>query len=272
MNSEWREIIGRELDREAERIMDEVNSDPTLREVQAPEGMYDEVMKQIQEYERQKSYEQLSEEDLKCLMVGKAYMKRRKVYRHVILAAAVVALFSLGTVSLGEKDGIFGFVTRWFSDDEQVVINSEEVEQILFVDENELFEEVEKVYGFIPVRLGYLPENTELFEATMDEVLQCVNMIYGLEEKASLTYIIRPNYRESSFGMVMEDEKKEEYKIMVNDTEVVLTRYAIDEMEENQWSVYFVYEDVIYMLRIFEMEQEEVEKIVMNLDFPTKGD
>ena len=128
MNSEWREIIDREMDREAERIMDEVNSDPTLRDVQAPEGMYDEVMKQIQEYERQKSYEQLSEEDLKYLMVGKAYMKRKKVYRHVVLVAAVVALFALGTVSLGEKEGIFGFMTRWLSSDEQVVVNSEEVE------------------------------------------------------------------------------------------------------------------------------------------------
>ena len=97
-------------------------------------------------------------------------------------------------------------------------------------------------------------------------------MIYGTDDEASLIYIVRPNYREASFGTVVEDEKEEEYKMTINDTEVVVVKYAVAETGENQWSIHFMYEDVIYMLRIFEMDQEVVEKIVVHLDFPKKGD
>ena len=68
--------------------------------------------------------------------------------------------------------------------------------------------------------------------------------------------------------VIIEDEKKEEYKMLVNNTEVVLTKYVVAETGKNQWSVHYMYENAIYMLRIFGMEQEKVERIVTSLDFP----
>ena len=58
MNSEWKEIIEQEMEREAELMMEEVNSDPVLKDVQAPPDLYDKINRQKCEYEKQKVYNQ----------------------------------------------------------------------------------------------------------------------------------------------------------------------------------------------------------------------
>lgn len=267
MNSEWKDVIAQEMEREAELIMEEVNSDPAIRDVEAPPGMYDEIIKKIREYEKQKVYEQLSEEDRKYLRVGKAYMKRRRLNRYIVLVAAVVALFAMGTVSIGEDKTFFDFISRWFASGEQVIVNSDEAEPISYVDENELYEDIEKAYGFVPVKLGYLPEDTEFYEATLNKGIQTINVIYETREETSLIYIIRPNYRDASFGTVIEDEKVREYQMTVDNVDVTITEYCITESGASKWSVHFVYEDITYMIRSSKMEQEEVEKIVTNFMF-----
>lgn len=267
MHSEWKEIIEREMEREAERIMEEVNSDPALKDVKAPPDMYDELMEKIREYEKQKVYNQLSEEDREYLRVGKAYMKRRRLNRYIVLVAAIVFVVVFGTVSIGENKGIFSFISRLFSSDEQVIINSDEAEPISYVDENELYEDIEKEYGFVPVKLGYLPEDTVFYEATFSKAIQSINIIYEMSDETSLIYVIRPNYRKASFGTVVEDKKVQEYHITVNNVDVMVTEYVVQETGDSQWSVHFVHEDITYMIRSSKMEQEVVERIVMNLMF-----
>ena len=268
MNSEWKEIINEAMEREAEAIMEEVNSDPALKDVQAPPGMYEELMKMIQEREREKVYEQLSEEDRECLEIGKAYKKRRKLNRYIVLVAAVVFVLAFGSVSIGENKNIFRLISKMLSDGERTTVDTEETDNVLYVDEEELFEDVEKVYGFIPARLGYLPENTLFYEAAFYREIQSINVIYETNDDSSLIYIIRPNYREASFGTVVEDEKIQEYITKVNDVEILVTEYRIEETQTQKWTVSFVYEDVTYMLRVSGMDKENVDRIVMNLLFP----
>lgn len=268
MNSEWKELITQAMEREAEEIMEEVNSDPAMKDVKAPEGMHEELMQMIHEYEKQKVYAQLSEEDREYLQIGKSYMKRRRLNRYIILVAAVVFVLAFGTVSIGENKSLFDFVARVFSGGEQEIVDSDEVEPILYLHEDEVYEKFEEVYDVIPVKLGYLPENTKFYEATFNQGIQCVNMIYEMDDKTSLTYIIRPNFREASFGTVIEDEKVQEYQMVVNDIEVKMTEYIVAETGDNQWSIHFTYEDITYMIRVTKMKQEEAEKIVMNLNFP----
>ena len=135
MFDDWKNMLEEEMEREADLIMEEVNSDPSLRDVQAPPGMYEELMEKINEYERQMAYERLSDEDKEYMRLGKEYAKRRKNNQIVVLAVAVVAAFMVGTVSIGENQSIFGFMSRLFGDGEQVVVDSDEIEPILYVDE-----------------------------------------------------------------------------------------------------------------------------------------
>ncbi|MBP3462735.1 MAG: hypothetical protein J6J72_03965, partial [Tyzzerella sp.] len=73
MHNEWKEIIEAEMEREAERIMEEVNSDPSLKDVKAPADLRDALFQQIQEYEKQKIYDQLTDEDRELIQLGKCY-------------------------------------------------------------------------------------------------------------------------------------------------------------------------------------------------------
>ena len=267
MFDDWKNMLEEEMEREADLIMEEVNSDPSLRDVQAPPGMYEELMEQINEYERQRAYERLSEEDKEYMRLGKEYAKRRKNNQILILAVAVVATFMLGTVSIGENQSIFEFISRLFGDGEQVIVNSDDIEPILYVDENELYEDIEKEYGFAPVKLGYLPDEAVFYEATFSKDIQTINIIYETSDKTSLIYVIRPNYRDASFGTVVEDEKIQEYQMIVRDVNVVVTEYRIVESGERKWTIHFEYEDATYMVRILGMKLDEVERIVMNLVF-----
>ena len=75
MRDEWREIIAAAIEREADEILDEVNSDPSLKDVQAPEEIHDKLFEQIREYEKQKIYDQLTEEDRELIQLGKVSSK-----------------------------------------------------------------------------------------------------------------------------------------------------------------------------------------------------
>ena len=117
------------------------------------------------------------------------------------------------------------------------------------------------------MKLGYLPSETVFYEAMFIPEMLGVNMIYEIEGETSFKYIIRPNYREASFGIIFEDEKIQEYTIVVCDTDILITEYNIVETGKNRWRVSFEYQEVQYLLSITNMEQREVEKIVNNLGF-----
>lgn len=267
MRDEWKEIIEREMMEEAERIMEEVNADPLLRDVKAPEELHDKLFAEIREYEKQRMFEQMTEEDKELIRLGKVYKRRRKWSRYLVLVAAVLVVLGVGTVCIGEDENIFSFMSRIFDGEEELVVDSENVEPIMYIEEDEAFNKIEKTYGFRPVKLEYLPDNTIFSEAVFSTDMQYVNLIYEINDETSIIYMIRPNYREASLGTVIEDEKIQEYQMIVNGVEVAITEYSIEEANENRWSIRFEYQDVQYLLRMTNLEQQEVEKIINNLRF-----
>lgn len=267
MRDDWKKIIEKEMMEDAERIMEEVNSDPSLKDVIAPEEIHEKLFAQIHEYQKQKIFEQLSEEDKELIRLGKMYKKRRKWTKYLILVAAVLVVLGVGTVCIGEGEKIFQVISEMLRGKERTTVDVGETEIITYLDEYEAYEKIEEKYGFSPVKLEYLPDNTSFYEAVFSEDIQSVNMIYVLEDGASIKYIIRPNYRESSFGTIIEDEKTQEYQMIVNNIEITVVEYNIVEKEENKWSVSFVYQDVQYLLRINNMKQKEIEKIISSLGF-----
>lgn len=267
MRDDWKKIIEKEMMKDAERIMEEVNADPTLKDVKAPEEIHDKLFAQIHEYEKQRVHEQLSEEDRELIRLGKVYKKQRKWTKYLILVAAMLVVLGVGTVCIGEGGNVFGFMSRLFSGGEQTVVDSEDIEPIQYLAEDEAYEKIEEEYGFSPVRLEYLPDNTGFYEAVFSDDMQNVNMVYELENGTSIKYIIRPNYRESSLGIIIEDEKTQEYTCVVNDIEILLTEYNVVETKTNRWTALFVYQEAQYLLITTDMEQEEMEMIVNNLGF-----
>ena len=92
-------------------------------------------------------------------------------------------------------------------------------------------------------------------------------MLYGEKEDVKISYIIRPNYRESSWGKDIEDELLEESEIMVNDIEISLKKYRVTENME-RWLVGFEYQNTSYSIMLMDLNEKEVENIINGLYFP----
>ena len=266
-DEDWKEFIKKEMGKSIDDIMAEIEADPKMKDVKPPEGMYEELMEKIHEHERQTIYEQLSDEDKELIQLGKVYKKKRRFDRLVVALAAVIVGLWLGTVCIGENDNVFKTISTLFTRQDRTVVNSEDTEHITHVKEEEVYEKIESTYGFKPIKLEYLPDNAIFCEAVFSSDIQGVNMIYEMENDTSIIYVIRPNYRTSSFGTIIEDEKIQEYTIVLHDVEIKLTEYVIENSDSNRWSVIFEYQDVQYLLRITNIEQEEVERIVNSLKF-----
>lgn len=267
MYDDWKELIAMEMQRDLGDVMNEIESDPTMKNIVAPEEMYDNVMAMIDEHEKQKIYQQLSDEDKELIQLGKAYKKRRRFDKFVIALVAAIVGLGIGTVCIGEDKNIFTVISTLFTGQERTEINSDDVEPTIFLEEYEAYEKIEEEYGCRAVKLEYLPSETAFHEAIFDEDLQGINVFYMIDNKVNIVYIIRPNCRASSLGTVITDEKVQEYSMVVNDVEITITEYNIVESGENRWAVRYEYQNVQYLLRITDMEQVEVEKIVKDLCF-----
>lgn len=267
MNDEWKEIIAAEMEREADEIMAEVNSDPAMKDVQAPPELREEVYKKIQELEKQKIYSQLTEEDQELIRLGKYVKKQRKYGRYAFAAMAVVAFLTMGNVSVGAGKRLSRVITKMFAGREQTVSDSGKTDSNIYDEEGAIREKIEEVFGFVPVKLIYLPDKTIFGEGVIGKDIQGANLIYEMKNGSSIIYIIRPNYRESSIGIDIEDKQIQEFHINVNGVDVVVAEYLIEESSTQKWTAQFIYEDVLYLLRVTDIDKMEMEKIVKNLHF-----
>ena len=260
------EEIKRELE-EADRIMEMVNADPELRDLKPPEDMLEKILESAREIWEQEEIENLSEGNKELIRLGKLYQKRKRYSRYALVGAALLVALGLGSVSMGESKGLFSMVTRYFSGGDRVVVNSEGTEPVMVYHENEAYEEIEREFDFKPVRLEYIPNTYTFQEATIGQELQVISVIYGTGDTANIIYDIKPNFRESSFGITMDDKKIRAYQIEVNNVDVFMSEYEVRESGEHRWTAQFEYQNIQYWIKMMGMEQKEVEKIIRDLRF-----
>ena len=146
MRDDWKKIIEKEMMEDAERIMEEVNSDPSLKDVIAPEEIHEKLFAQIHEYQKQKIFEQLSEEDKELIRLGKMYKKRRKWTKYLILVAAVLVVLGVGTVCIGEGEKIFQVISEMLRGKERTPVDVGETDLVeeAVKDSTDLVEEMIK--------------------------------------------------------------------------------------------------------------------------------
>ena len=252
---------------ETERFLEAIDEELEMENVELPANMYENIWKEIRAREAVHARENLCDEDKELLRLGRAYKKRHRMRKYLVLAAAVVAVLALGITSVGGPEKIFETLKRYTLGREQVQVNSSgDVRQETDWSEDKAYEEIEKEFGFYPVRLNYLPKEIGFIEGEISKEISRIFMLYGKDEEVNISYIIRPNYRESSWGKDIEDELLEEYDMIVKDVRVQLRKYCV-ENQEVRWMVGFEYENVSYSMLLMHLQQEEVETIVENLYF-----
>lgn len=271
MNDKSKELEKQELEfiEEAELFMEEVYKDPDVVNVKVPSILRERVFKEIHIREAEKAErtrEMLCNEDKELIRLGKLYKRRRKVRKYLVLAAALVCVVAFGITSIGDSEKIFGVLNWDIWNRNHVQVNSDDIEPVEQVTEEEVYERIEDKFGFYPVKLDYLPEGVEFIEADISEDIQYAYMLYG-EDNLNISYQIRPHYRESSWGKDIEDELMEESEIIINDVEIYLKRYRIVDGTE-RWLIGFEYKDTSYSIMLMDLHQEEVTNIINGLYFP----
>lgn len=269
MEDKMRQLLQKEMQDDVDRIMEEVNQDPDLQGVKAPDVIRERLFQQIREHEEKTAYDKLSEENKELIRLGKAYKRKRKWNKYIILAAALVLAMAFGMTSMGGPEKVLQEVKRMLGGHEQVRINSddERVRAVESISEVDAYQQIEDEYGFYPVRMNYLPEGMEFQEVITGENVQGIQILYAQEQDRVIAYIIRPNYRTGSTGIDMEDELVREYDEEIDGITVSVKQYFVEESKEERWIVEFEYQNVQYLLRLYNIEEQEVDKIIKNLYF-----
>lgn len=272
-DKELKRLLQDGMEYEADCIMNEVNSDPDLKDVVAPKEIHDKLFQQIREYEEatEKKRNESPQEDGGLIRVGKTYKKKKgRSKYYILLVAAVICAVGIGTVSVGDGKNVFSEIQNKFGSVEHKRISEQEderFEKINGVSEEDAYEEINEKFGFYPVRLTGLPEGMRFAEYVIDENAQNVRLYYSGENETSILYSVTTNYREGSWGIDVEDELIKEYDKKVEGTNISIKEYYIKENKTSRWTVDFIYKDEQYSIMLIGIDENDVEKIVENLYF-----
>ena len=264
MRKTWKRIVQILLDKDAEHIMKKVNRDPSLKDVQAPDGLYDKILDQIREYE-----EEQEKEKEELIRLGKVYKKNKRRNKVLVILAAAIGILALGMTSMGGPKRVYEKVQRIVAGREQTRINSDDdrTAGVEIVSEADAYEQIDNEFGFYPVRLDFKPEKMKFTEVVIEKDIQSIRMYYEKGDEKLLNYIMWPNYRTVSTGADVEDSIVDEYTKSVQEVDVLVRKILVEENQEVRWRAEFQYQDVQYFIMMHGFTEEEMEQTVQNLHF-----
>ena len=189
---------------------------------------------------------------------------RRKTM--VGLAAALVAALGVGVTTFGDKGYVADRVNQFLGGRKSTNIDTEHkgVKSKNSAEEG-VYQKIKDEFGFDAVRLDYKPVDMEMVDYIIDSSLLSCEIFYEYN-KQILSYSVIPIYQDFSYGYDIEDKIVEEYVKKVNNVEVEVTEYLIEESGQTEYSAKFEYKNVEYIL-IGVIEKTEFEKILENLHF-----
>lgn len=271
-DNELKRLLKEGMEYEADLIMREVESDPNMKDVVAPEDLHTDLWKQIREREEAVEKEQAEQEkeEQELIRLGKKYKKKLSRRKYIILIAAVVCALAVGSVSFGDGEKVFSEMKRKLGGREQTVVNSGDGEDIQARDvmnEEEAYEEIEAKFGFYPVKLNYLPEGMQFVESVIEEESQNARLYYANQKSGTILYFVTTDYREGSTSIDVEDEFVQEHNKEKDGINIQIKEYSIKDNEQQKWVINYMYKDAQYSMMLVGINNEEVEKIIENLIF-----
>ena len=269
-DKKWKEFIQREMDKEMDEIegvLEKINNDPVMREWKAPEGLRDGLFEQIHAKEAEKS--RLSDDEKELIRLGMVYKKRRKWNKLLVLAAAVVCALAVGVTSIGGPKKVIEKVQGMLEGREQIHNDSEDdrTQEVKTISEVEAYQKIEDEFGFLPVKLYYMPEGIRFDELIMTESAQNIYLNYIGDNEETIIYFIYPNYRTGSLGQDVEDTLVDEYNKVVRDVTINVKEYLIEENKTKRCMVSYEYQNVYYVLETNSIDKTEVDKMIEGLYF-----
>lgn len=254
-----------EADKEALRLGKELQ---LRREEKAKEEFSEELIPEPLELAAGAEESQLEIQTTQEKQTKKVRVRKRRKKVVVAWAVALVAVLGVGITSFGDGGFAIETVDRILGGRKNVNINVDKDDEAIQAEndqEEKVFQQIKDEFGFDSVRMDYKPLDMEMIDYYLEPEFMASTIYYQYKENI-FTYIIKPVYQGFSFGYDIEDAVVDEYKKTVEDTEIQVTEYLIEESKQQEFSAEFEYKDISYILTGV-IEKDEFEKILENLHF-----
>lgn len=195
------------------------------------------------------------------------YRRKKRKYFVVSLVAVLVIVLGVGMNSVGSKS-YWKMIKEIFVGEEPVnVINIEDMEKhnTEDIDELAVYREIKEKLNIDPVRLPYKPDNMVLKNYEIYEDILTAQLLYKYQDEI-IRYILYVSDVDSSWGQKEEDKKIGEYTLSINEIEIKVDEFQVEDPLEIRQTANFEYQGVHYQLSGV-MEKEELKKILENLYF-----
>ena len=273
---------------EEEKTRKEAESEKDIR---MPEGTKEAVRarldEEIKKIEDAEVYDRLSEEDRRALELGRKVLreekekekekaekafegKTRKHHRrprrvYIAVAAVLVATLAVSVSAMGGPERMLRMVRQAVGDREVEKINSSD-ENLVIVEENEeeAYQELKNIFGVDSVRITKRPVGIKFKQMRCDSQNLTAEMWYQ-GECGTITFVISGSYKDSSWGIDIEDEIEEEYTKEIQNCEMEIKEYRLPFGNE-KYSARFTFNGLEYFL-VGTVSNVEFEKVINNLHF-----
>ena len=261
-DSKWKRLFQKEIQRDAKSILEEVNSDPSVRDVETPEIIHTRLQKELQLGGR------LTAEERELIRLGKHYKKRRSFTKYAAVAAAAVFILAFGITCTGAGEKMSVKVQWWIADRLQMNLDSDDgnIKGPEIASEDEAYEKIEEVFGVYPVKLDQLPKDMVFSKVVVDEELQNARLYYKKGDEKWICYTILFQYRHASAGLDTEDSVNHRDEMEVQGTKIYITQYDIED-GQIRYRVEFEFQKVYYSIGTIGLTEQEIENFVKNLKF-----
>lgn len=294
---ELKECIAREFEEIAKEEEESLEKDTSLV---VPEGTKEAVLarlkEQIREYqreqaenearEREEAINNLSEEDRRALELGRKMLKaevgtadtsekkvhyRRKPLKiYLALAAVIVCVLAMGITSMGGPERVVRMVRQAVGDRDVEQVDSNKTDKqnkiIEGEAEEEAYQKIRDTFDTDVVKVFVCLPDMKFDTMNLDEKKQVAELYYTYQ-KRKIVYIVNTGYRESSWGIDIEDSIEKEYSKEINGCNMNIVVYKVENSNQSRCVSKFKYEGVEYFTMGL-MEEGDFEKILKNLVFP----
>ena len=294
---ELKECIAREFEKIAKEEEESLEKDTSLV---VPEGTKEAVLarlkEQMKEYhreqaenearEREEAINNLSEEDRRALELGRKMLKaevgtadtsekkvhyRRKPLKiYLALAAVIVCVLAMGITSMGGPERVVRMVRQAVGDRDVEQVDSNKTDKqnkiIEGEAEEEAYQKIRDTFDTDVVKVFVCLPDMKFDTMNLDEKKQVAELYYTYQ-KRKIVYIVNTGYRESSWGIDIEDSIEKEYSKEINGCNMNIVVYKVENSNQSRCVSKFKYEGVEYFMMGL-MEEGDFEKILKNLVFP----
>lgn len=291
-----------ELAKEEEQQINHIKNHGSEDDIRMPEGTkeairakLDDEIEKIKEAEREEIYSRLSEEDRYALERGRKIIQEEKERakasgaeevpaeesakkhtrkRHgrkpwkiyIAVAAVLITMGAVGITAVGGPERMIVMMKSFVGDREVEQVDSSD-ENLVIVEENEeeAYQKISEEFGVEPVKIMNGPKEKNFDRMEYDSKMQTAEFIYRINDEV-FTYLMSASYRESSWGIDVEDTIVEQYEIEVEENSIQIKEYSTRENNVQRMSAQFSHQGVEYFM-LGSISKQEFENIIKNLHF-----